>query len=265
VKKLAPVVFVLFLAFLPGPSVFGGTSAEFGFNYFYFDYKEDITPPHKSSDYGWLPGIYGSMEYRGESRLYARLYGSYAAGDITYDGSTQAGMPLNLSDERERLYLLEGNLGWIAVSDGKVSVIPYLGYGYFYWERGQGRKTATFTDYREDYYWHYIPVGIRIDYRAGDKWDMGVNAAAHIMFGGQMTARFAEVGLGNDLTFDLGNRTGYLLEVPVAYRFSPEWALVGTPWYKYSEIGQSDIVGGFYEPASRTHQYGIKIGLSHPF
>ncbi|MDD2671545.1 MAG: hypothetical protein PHG91_12630 [Syntrophales bacterium] len=263
-KRFIPVFFILFLVLLSG-TAFGGAATEFGFNYFYFDYKEDLVTPHKSSDYGWLPGIYGSVEYRGESRLYARLYGSYAGGEITYDGSTQGGTPLYFTDERERLYLIEGNLGWIAVSDGRSSVVPYLGYGYFYWERGRSRRIGNVQDYQEDYRWSYIPVGVRVDYRLNEKWGIGMNAAAHIMFGGKMTAYFAEANLGNDLTFDLGNRTGYLFEVPVSWRVMPGWSLVGTPWYKYSEIGESNVVGGFYEPSSRTHQYGVKLGLSHSF
>ena len=93
------------------------------------------------------------------------------------------------------------------------------------------------------------------------------------MFWGRMTAYLTDIGFGSDPTFDLGNKPGYFAEIPIRYRLSRNWSLSLTPWYEYSAIGQSDIVSvrngpfidSFYEPSSRTHQYGFNIGAGYSF
>jgi opacity protein-like surface antigen len=86
------------------------------------------------------------------------------------------------------------------------------------------------------------------------------------MFYGRMTAYFSELDpASGDLEFKLGNRVGYYAELPVRYKFSPSWSLVVKPWYEYSQIGQSDIVDGFYEPSSTTNLYGVNLGVVYSF
>jgi len=235
---------------------------EFGLMYYHFDYEEDIPPPGKSTEEGWLPGLYLGCAYNKKKDLYTKVFVEFSTWDVEYDGTTLGGTPIRFSDNPQDFFRLEWDIGYTFDAGKGFSLAPYVGYGYRYWERGKAKITSTYWTYREVYTWHYIPVGIKADFQVDNKWSIGANVAARFMFGGEMTACFSEVSSNlSDLTFDLGNEAGWFAEMPICYKFSADWSLVGTPWHEYSEIGESNVVGGFYEPASTTHQYGINVGL----
>ena len=95
------------------------------------------------------------------------------------------------------------------------------------------------------------------------------------MFDGRMTISFKDDTFANT-TLRLGNRPGGLVELPVSWRPRVNWAFTATPWYEYSEIGESpweplNYANGAYtglvvrEPSSRTHQYGIRLSTEYLF
>ena len=131
-KHLTVIYFSACIFCLPLTSYSADSSLEFGLNYFYFDYKEDLVPPHKSTESGWLPGIYFSYDYKKKSSFYTKLYLSYAGGDITYDGSTQDGTPLIIADSRQRFLKLQWDIGYTFPLGKRASLIPFAGYGYRY-------------------------------------------------------------------------------------------------------------------------------------
>ncbi len=252
-------------------------SLQFGLMYYYYDYKETLTPPEKSTESGWLPGIYLGYEYKKPSDIYTKLYGHIAGGDLTYDGATQPGnVPLSF-DHSHFFFKFEGNIGYTVPLSDKFLLIPYTGYGYRYWRRGESEYVKSvfipsigvvrIHDTKEIYTWSYVPIGLKIDYMINDKWSIGGTAAVHFMFGGEMTAYESEWNpSGSDLKFNLGNEPGYYFEIPIIYRFDKNWSMVGKFWYEYSEIGKSNVLaGGEYEPASKTHQYGVNFGVSYLF
>ena len=246
------------------------STLKMGFMLYYFDYKEDMVPPGKSTNEGWLPGTFISYSFKKNSVFYTRLYGHYAAAEITYDGTTQAGTPIKFSNDPQKFFKLQWDFGYPwAIRDNFV-LTPYLGVGYRYWERGE----ANYPNYKEVYTWGYIPVGLRIDYDINDRWRVGGNVAANFMFGGNLKAYLSEVSAGApDLNFNLGNEVGWYAEFPVTYRFTNTWALTATPWYEYSTIGRSDTqsfrYGGIkysaYEPSSTTNQFGISLSADISF
>jgi len=258
-KKLM-LVAVLMLISIPALSQdapAAATSLEFGVGYHYFDYKEDLPAPLKSTESGWLPSVYLSYTRMKKSDLFVKIYGDYASGDITFDGTTMGGTPISFSDSRQKLLKIEADFGYAFGVTEHFLLIPYVGYGYRYWERGQARITSTYIEYEEDYSWSYMPIGLKADYYINERWNIGGTIAIHIMFNGKM-----KIG---DTEFDLGNKTGFYADLPVTYKFTSNWSIVGTPWYEYSEIGQSNIVAGYYEPASKTNQYGFKLGVSYSY
>jgi len=273
-KTFCALITLLVLA-LPCAVLADGSSLQMGLGYHYFDYKEDLAAPLKSTESGWLPSVYMSYDYKKKSSWYTKLYGDYASADITYDGSTQSGTPISFTDSRQKLFKFEWDIGYAYEGGNNLLWIPYIGYGYRYWARGQAKTTSTYTSFEEDYSWSYIPIGIKFDYNITDKWNIGGTIAVNIMFNGKMKAHASEVLSGvNDPEFDLGNKVGYYAELPLTYKFTSNWAIVGTPWYEYSEIGQSNtvnitynnkVIGYAYEPASRTYQYGFKLGVSCSF
>lgn len=249
---------------------------QFDFRISYFDYKEDVPAPLKSTESGWIPGAAFGWTRTKPGALYARAFLEFSSGDVKYDGTTQSGVPVTNSNSNQFLFRVEGNMGY-TFGSGNLAVSPYTGLGYRYWKRGDSEAIQSgpvFVSFvREDYQWLYIPVGIRAVYPAGGQFSIEPNAAVRFMFWGQMTAYLSDIGYNSDPTFDLGNKPGYFVEVPIRYRLSRNWSVSLTPWYEYSAIGQSDVVSAqrgsridsFYEPSSRTHQYGFNIGAGFSF
>lgn len=248
---------------------------QFDFRYSYFDYKEDIDPPLKSTEQGWLPGGVISWTRKKPQSLYSRALVELSGGDIEYDGTTQTGRPISSSDSNQLFFRFEFNLGY-SVPWGEWLIVPYTGYGYRYWKRGDSETDGMVAFVREDYSWHYIPVGIRAFIPLGERLSIEPHAAARFMFGGKMTAYLTDIdpNYSDDPTFNLGNKPGWYVEMPLRYALDGNWSLALTPWYEYSAIGKSGVervrygqsmVRGFYEPSSTTHQYGFNLGVGYSF
>ncbi|HIJ80037.1 MAG: hypothetical protein OEY01_16345 [Desulfobulbaceae bacterium] len=246
-------------------------SFEAGINYFHFDYKEDLTPPSKSTEEEWLPGTRLVYTYKaGEATMpiYYRILVDYADGDTDYDGSTQAGDPAYGTTDNT-FFTGELNIGY--TFKGYVDVTAYTGVGYRYWDRGDIGGPGS---YSEEYSWGYLPVGVRTDYKITDKLSGAVDISAHYMFGGRIKVLFSEYDpTYNNGKADLGNKMGWKVEAPVQYRFTPKWSFVATPWFEFSKIGRGDnfiLTDGStvliaYEPASETKQYGVTLGFKAHF
>jgi len=254
------------------------SSFEFGFMYYYYDYKESLPSPAKSTESGWLPGIYLSYDYKKPSNIYVKLYGNIAGGNLNYDGATQPPFVRPLSFDHSQLFFkFEGNIGYTFSIEDKILLIPYTGYGYRYWRRGESKYvtnifipsfgSVAIYDTKEVYTWNYLPLGVKFSYIVDDRWSLGATAAVNFMFGGKMTAYRSENNPSqSDLDFDLGNKPGYYVEIPISYKFDRNWSIVATFWYEYSEIGKSNtLAGGAYEPDSTTNQYGLNLGVSYLF
>jgi tetratricopeptide (TPR) repeat protein len=240
---------------------------EIALSYSQFDYKEDVQPPLKSTEMGWIPQVRLGYSYVADDQFYFRAFGELSVGkdDTDYDGSTMSGVPLKGTTQND-FARLEMDFGYTFKGSLPVSITPYTGLGYRYWKRDIG--------YNETYSWWYIPVGAKLLYPVAPNWTIGLNASVNFMFEGHMTASFKSDQLQN-ATFTLGDRPGALVELPITWRPFLQWAFTVTPWYEYSEIGKSDAVpvyyyngalyGIFYEPTSRTNQYGIRISTEYLF
>lgn len=246
---------------------------EMGARFFYTDYEEDLDSPQKSTNSGWLPGMYLGFGYRKDNGLYLRLFGSYATGDLAYDGSDQGGTAIYFSNDPQKFYRLEADVGYAFQAGPKTLILPYTGYGYRYWKRGEANPFIG--NYREEYDWHYLPVGIRIEHEFDARWRIGIAAAVNIMFMGRMKASLSELDSGyNDPAFNLGDRIGSCVSVPIRYAFAKNWSVTGTPWYEHTPIGASNLELLTYrgtakslvmEPSSRTNQYGFDLGVACSF
>jgi len=273
---------ILFLMVSPGLSIAAESQKlsanhnfEFGFMYYKFDYKEDLPAPFKSTENGWLPGVYLGWNYNKKNYVYSKIFFEFSYGDTEFEGTTQSGTPIRFSDDNHQ-YLFRGewDIGYNFAVTKNISIKPYTGYGYRLWDRGYAKVTTAYTNYKERYYWHYIPVGIGADFNIGERLVIEPNVGLRIMIYGRMTAYYSELDANNDdPEFKLGNRTGWYAELPVKYKLTQSWSFVIKPWYEYSEIGQSDSVayiynGGLnvaYEPSSRTKQYGVNVGATFSF
>ena len=246
---------------------------EIGAKYFYTDYKEEINPPGKSTNSDWLPGVHLGIGYRKIDGFYAGLYGSYASGDLTYDGSDQMGTKIYFSNDPQTFYRFEANIGYAFKTGKKTFLVPFMGYGYRYWKRGEAN--VPLGNYKEEYDWHYLPLGIKVEHGLNEQWRIGVTAAAHFMFMGRLKVSLSELDPGyNNPGLHLGDKIGLYGAIPISCKLTENWSVIGTPWYEYRPIGESDLqiltyygtaISLLREPASTTHQYGFDLTAAYAF
>ncbi len=242
----------------------------------YHDYKEINEPEwFKSDEKGFLPGIHLNYVYRGvKNPFYGRLLFEYKAGKTDYDGTTQAGSPLQ-TNTTNRFETWEGNIGFSFKPDpGHLQVIVtfYTGMGYRYWNRGLGGQ-APFS---EEYSWKYIPAGLLLSFPIREKWRGEVDIAACFIFDAAIKVNLSESDPNyNNAQAALGNSVGWKIEIPFYYQFSKHWSLNLVPSYESYSFGRSGtfpityagmptpLVG--HEPDSRTHIYSLRLGLNFYF
>lgn len=253
----------------------GSSSFTLGIGYRYFDYNEDVPAPYKSTDNGWLPEVYLDYTFKKKSVFYTKVLFNYASGSITYDGTTGTGTPVEYSSHRAEMIKFELNVGYPISLTKNFTLIPYTGYSFRHWRRGEMKQYSPSAFFiKEVYQWHSIPIGLKADYDINKRWNIGGTAVVNLMFSGMMTAYDSEFLPGApDIDFNLGNKLGFYADIPITYKFTDNWALVVTPWYEYGAFGQSGhqyfTYGGStydaYEPSSTTSQYGIKLGARFTF
>jgi hypothetical protein len=249
---------------------------DISFMYHKFDYKEDLPSPLKSTEDGWLPGFSVAWSRHQKNTVYTRFLTEISSGDVTYDGTTQTGTPIRFTAHNHQfLFRGEFNVGFHFPVSGNLSLTPYTGYGYRFWMRGQAKSTPLYQTYSEEYSWHYWPLGIRADVRLSDRLSVVPNVGIRVMFRGTMTAFLSDLDHRySNPEFSLGGKTGWFAEIPLKWKVSPSWSFVIKPWYEYSEIGGSDpvavgyrgsYVGMYYEPSSKTTQYGLNCGMTFTY
>lgn len=239
-----------------------------GLNLYRFDYAEELNPPLKSTEKGLLPGARLEYEFTPpQSSFFGGACADYSPASTNFDGTTQTGAPV-VSKTANRFLSIEA-LGGYAPHPW---VRPYAGIGYRFWERGDGGVDQQgVVSFREHYSWLFAPVGIRLGGDFGEQWNLIVDASVRFMFAGRITAYLSDINPAlNEPSSSLGSRAGYRVRLPLTYRFSPEVGVSVAPWYEYSAIGRGETfailqsgqtVGTGFEPASRTHQYGVALSL----
>jgi len=277
-KKWVVISILISLAF-PAFPLFAGESPhslEANFKASYHDYKEiDLPEPFKSQEKGFLPGMNLRYNYRGTKiPVYGRLIFEYQQGETDYDGTTQGGSPIK--DKTDNKFISgEGNIGFTFSAGPKgppVSTTFYTGLGYRYWDRGLGGPSP----YSEEYSWKYIPVGVLVTYRISERWTGEVEIAAWFILDADIKVNLSEVDSNlNNPKMDLGNRVGWKIELPFAYRFSDRWSLNFVPSYEYYAFGNSNPAAityagaptpiTVYEPASRSNIFSLSIGFKLHF
>lgn len=239
-------------------------------NYYNFDYKEDLDSPLKSTEEEWITALRLYYNYSADNRGYVLLFAEMSVDDDTdYDGSTQSGIPLKQTTKND-FRRFELDLGYTFKGQMPLSLTPYIGFGYRFWERDLG-------SFKEDYSWFYIPLGLRVAWAPNERISVALNAAVNFMFDGEMEV-YDWAGASNvaPTTVELDDKIGCSVELPVTFNVARHWAIVMTPWYEYSKIGQSAFEPIFYkdgtytgfvlrEPSSRTHQYGLRAGVEFVF
>jgi hypothetical protein len=239
---------------------------ESSIRFYYFDFKEDCPPPLKSTEEAWLLGSRLSYCYRGEeNNLYGRLLFEYARANTDYDGTDQEGIPL--TGEAVNTFLTgEAALGYRfanpLVADSHL--VPYTGIGYRFRDRDLGV-------YSEEYDWLYMPLGLRMEFQPSPRWEVALDLALRFVVNAAVKVNLSEIALGlADAEARLDDQIGFIIALPVSYRFHPQWSLTVTPWHENINLGlcppfpvirNGQAVGSAHVPESETIQYGANVGL----
>lgn len=233
----------------------------------HFDYAEELTPPMKSTEYGWLPGVRVAYTYWGDGvPIYGFISFDYAGGDLTYDGSIQDGFGQvypYLSSSPAGLSTLQARGGYIfkRIGGSGLDLAAYTGYGFHFWSRNIGGGPPT--GYLEEYRWSCVPLGVAAGWWLGDRWSIGLTLEARFMVSGSIYVERSDFGKP---TLTLGNEPGWMAALPIAVSLSKNYALCVEFGYESSAIGESapspPNQNGQYilEPSSSTNQFWISMG-----
>lgn len=207
-------------------------------------------------EYGGMTGV--RLAYKNqnsETGEYWRIMYETTTQNDKYNGEYMDGTPC-LTTTGNKINTTE--LIFANPIEGSSNAYAYLGLGFHNWDRnilGSG-------GYLEKYSWNYIPIGYRNEFRVSSKWDGAFDISFRYMFHGKMTA-FMDPA--SPMRFNLGNKTGFKLELPYTYHMSDSCSLVLNPYYEYWGIRQSNVMQGYVEPASHNNQFGIDVGLVFKF
>lgn len=245
-----------------------------------FNYKEETNPYvglgilNKYKDTGWLNGVAFDARYDGsvaDIPFFARANFDYLnSANATFTGSAQGGTP-TLFNTTELIDRIEFDAGWKALNFRRVTLAPYLGIGFRYWERGTGNMGNG--DYKETYAWMYGVAGADFAYKAAKKLLLGVDAALLLPVRPEMKTDRA--GAIDTTWYGLGFRLGYRIQLPASFDVytNKDYKVFTflTPYYEIWNIGQSSslllVKNGIttgqlsIEPRSHTELYGLRVGI----
>lgn len=238
-----------------------------------YDYKEDLPPGRKSTELGWLPGIFILLNVNTISIIHNRFLVEFTDAKTKYDGTTQSGSPVK-DNTRNNFLTLETDIEFNIELTSSFILTPYIGIGYRYWYRG-GSEKPDYAPYSEDYSWYYVPIGIKPIIKIGKNviWDFDI--VVKIMFNGKIRVNMTDTHpLYNSPKADLGNKPGFKIGTSLNFKMARDIIFVLNPYYEYSAIKKSNTFiitynsnpyAYGYEPSSTTYQYGLDLGIGYQF
>jgi hypothetical protein len=242
------------------------------------DYEETASGSTLDSDKGMMWGAQAQWRQDINEFLVIGNVSYTATNSATYDGSLQDSSgnttPYSFDSEKEKMFLLQADVGYKVVDSGRMTLAPLLGLGYRDWVRGQ--DDIANGDYKEDYHWFFVDGGVDFDLKAGN-WLFGFLGKLAYPLSPKMETDVAGDSL-TTLSFDIGAVLSYIATATVKYRFpssdpSKRFYIALTPFYEHWGIGASPTIYyvsqnyypghyvGMYEPDSSTSIYGLTLGF----
>ncbi len=178
----------------------------------------------------------------------------YLNGQTDYDGFLQSnGRIISKHQTKTDIEIIKPRVRWSEIHEDEwYDVGVFASAGYRYWLRDIGDEL---TGIKEEYQWFYADVGIKTLFHEND-WHLGLEFAYQRAY---KPTLFAHINGG--LEFDLGKTDGYNIKVPLIYDVSEDISLEVAYEFDHWEIEASDVVGGYFEPSSKTNNETIKMGL----
>lgn len=217
--------------------------------------------PGVMEETGTMFGILGSYTYY-ENDFMGKIELRYATGDVDYEGETQGGTPLKMSDipnimKEFRL------LGGIKVGQSKKPPILYTGLGSRSLNDDSSSKVGGYE--RQSYY-RYMPLGIDIDI-SNDRTNAWITVEYDIFLGGTQTSYLSDADPGlNDIKNKQDDGYGFKCSIGLETKDNA----VGEFFIRTWNIKDSDLadvtyygttIGQGYEPKNNS----LEIGISWAF
>ena len=207
---------------------------------------------------------------------------SYHAGDVTYRGQTNTGIPITSHTDQEIVAMTLRIEYWQAttmlIQGGGLgyNAALYLGVGYHDWVRDiQPTRTAggaPVSGLFEVYQWWLGFMGAKAvlyesrhaDWLLDARLIRPVNPSIKVDFKGRY----------DNIQLNLGERWGVRLALPWRYAISPSTGLMVEPFMESHALGRGATasltrngvpVGTVNEPRSESRNYGLVIGINQRF
>ena len=249
-------------------------TVEVSFKKYHTHYQEEI-PDYET---GWMHGMHFSYKNQNQNtKQYWRVLYETTNHNDQYIGGLQnmlTGAYLGDYQTITENKITNREIIFANPITDSENAYAYIGIGFHNWDRNiLGSASLGVSSLLEKYSWKYIPIGYRNEYKINNKWDGAVDMSLRFMFNGKM--KVPNLSSIDPLQVNLGSKIGFKLEIPYTYHMNSNWSFVIKPWYEYWEIGKSNVVpqtvngvpngSGVYEPASKTNQLGVDIGVSCSF
>lgn len=217
-----------------------------------FRYKEFPDDERlRNREDGWLPGVSAGLRFApGSWRI--RLAGSYHGGRVDYDGATSSGNPHQTETDTDIFDLIVTG-GYSFDLAKSVTLAPYLGAGYRYWQRDILPNRGV-SGLLEVYRWPYATVGLELGLFQTDRFQGGVDVRLIRPVNPKL-----DVDINPETTLELGARTGYRVSLPLRWSFGASHGILLEPYYERQEIGASPPRNGILEPRSETDLFAVNL------
>lgn len=163
---------------------------------------------------------------------------------------------------RGHFWKAEGDLGYKIYDQGNISLVPYLGFGYFDFRTISNTSWGRVST-------PYATIANIATYKAG-RWSVGIDTALLMLFGGQ----YKQPGVTSSGAADFDFGLGCKVEIPVTYTIIPKKdrafgvTLFLAPYYEYYNTGKTESfsMAGVEEKVKYAGGfYGGRVGIGLEF
>lgn len=199
---------------------------------------------------GIMQGVSGDFAFF-PKKLMLKIDGRFSFGKVDYSSFVSGSFP-NLRDYQAETRF---SFGYVYSASERIQLTPFAGVGYRFIFNGLAEAGPGGYDRRDHYL--YSPLGIEsvIHLRAG--WSLLATGEYDLFWRGWQHSY--DPGTPG-LFFDQSKGWGARASAGVIKNLGPMDFSVG-PYFRYWDIGDSNLVNGYHEPPNTSKEWGGKVGI----
>ncbi len=224
------------------------------------NYRETMSGSVLDSENGSQPDVGVRIRAQGFGSyahpLFVELDLQRARGTTDYTGSLQDGTPYSQTGGTSNTLDQRVRIGFAAARDGSVQVTPFAAFARHSWTRGDD----VAPDYREHYSQNGLGLGAMFQIKMIGNNVLSLDAMGGRTFGAKMTAPSLVDG-----TFKLGGANWYEGSIGVTHFFTRSFYAMTEVSMDYFKYGQSQSIGAYLEPDSKSRLTQFQAGVGYAF